>query len=179
MRISESGLMIQTKDPNSETQEVFDLFWFWREENGATRIESALEVGVSESAADLTKHATGWIKSDQYLSFLVVKIAEQPRYQSPKWDQYDAKKQEYQDLRNLCRGDGLGELASRITLKNPNNPFDGMEIMGIKFMGKLEAYVEIWKPDSNGEPQSRRYVCHAILIFCSASLKLADSNLCW
>ena len=151
---------------NKRMMNIFDVHWPWVHDNGDKKPASAMEVGVTQPAKELDGIANAWINNKGYLSFSIMKVTEIPSYASAKWHKFVSKKA-YQDLRKRHQQGLLYHAESIVTSINPENPFEGMEINGIRFVGKLKAYLQMWIKDSDGRIHKRRYVCRSVFFFLS------------
>jgi len=108
-----------------------------------SRIIFIAEVGFSETYEDLKRSMKLWLEGSQDVKMaFLVKFTEKPQYRSPK---------STQNLLKAMLKDAhlpVSEIRPEIGYhQDPNDKDGSLWIHGHKFVGKMSAYLEIWRHD--------------------------------
>lgn len=133
-----------------------DVLFTYQQQDGEMLFTCAIEIGFAESYQELVEDARLWIEGRHDVkTVILIKVVEDPPYRSP--------------LRTLREDEikGLGfphiqELkTTQVVLEDQADRFGKLQIRGLTWVGKMYAFLEIWKANAgtgNAERQGVRKV---------------------
>lgn len=131
------------RDNTSGTGKIPDLAVTFKLPNGNRELVLVLEVGFSQSWADVVRIATRWLeKTDEVKLVLIAKLTEKPTYSNP--------------IRNMTNKELQPlELKSAFEIKERDFELEGEQgpvtFRGVQWVGSIsECYIETWGKDSFG-----------------------------
>lgn len=118
-----------------------DVLFKYHPPNGPISYTCAIEVGFAERYEDLVADIKLWIEGGHMRMVILIKVDEAPLYRCPTRALQD-NEIEALDL------PAIPDLnTSMVALENQTDRFGPLQIHGLTWVNKMDAFLEIWKPD--------------------------------
>ena len=118
-----------------------DALFVYPPPNGPISYTCAVEVGFSERYEDLVEDIRLWIEGARMRMVILINVDEAPRYRCPT---YGLQDDEIEDL-ELPAIRALN--TSMVSLEDKTDRFGPLQMHGLTWVNKMNAFLEIWKPD--------------------------------
>jgi hypothetical protein len=118
-----------------------DVLFKYEPPNGPISYTCAVEIGFVEKYEDLIEDVKLWIEGKRMRMVILISVEENPRYRCPTHGLQD------EEIKGLGLPDILDINTSMVTLQDPNDRFGPLQIHGLTWVNKMNAFLEIWKPD--------------------------------
>jgi len=118
-----------------------DVLFKYHPPNGPISYTCAIEVGFVERYEDLVDDIKLWIEGGHMRMVILIKVDEAPLYRCPTRALQD-NEIEALDLPAIP-----DLITSMVALENQTDRFGPLQIHGLTWVNKMDAFLEIWKPD--------------------------------
>ena len=141
-----------------------DVLFKYKGQDHKVLYTAVVEIGFAETYKELIDDVKLWIEGNRDIrTVILIKVEENPRYYSP------TSKLEDDEVKDLGFPDPTDLDTSMVILKDPNDSFGPLQINNLVWVGKMGAFLEIWKRDTvNGEAKqqgTRSVSCTSFLLF--------------